>query len=1284
MERSSAAAVREAEFNAGNTPTSAFFTALEGAPILASHNISEHALVLRGVGATVTLLSVAANKSVANDVAVDLFSLLFRSTELRENITRIMPQLNQLDIVIDAIRAEYFHPDYGLVVLEGSLPPPPPFAPPPPAMPPILTAEAAAQTTVSAVIGVALGSAVAGSIGGAVAASAASASAAAAGSAAAGSASSSTATTASSGASAGGVMPLVFGAQRFGASAGIAANKSDLQSDVAGSLGWISGEFGLFSGGNELEDRSASSRIRRRLAIAKPLADFTYEINVRTFNSARHHWWQARRFLQIVEEDDEDEEGEELVVGADGRFEGSPDALTDLFDGLTTFAIAFCVVGLLNVFFHFYWKNKMNTPYYAQLLQYQLPDKPRHSWKYYVGLEQQKHKDDVLDDEWADEMKLKEEEEARVARERRRKERLAGEKTKKPKKEKTAGFIAYPGIFVFPSLQTITCTFFMSGLVGTSCELLATCTQYTEANQAACMAPGALVLTAVVCVLLFCLSQIMHFWINFHHCWVPMEDPDDVEDVEDPLYRWVSKMRVRLARIPVIKLICRKSGRFTIIDRNRGEFVRKWENLREPERTERLLRNPIRFYRRCASDALDCLKLVMMNRASGFGIYGILYDYWMLMVQLIVAGLTGIGPVLEPGTWSADAQVISIFTVQLGTMAFLWGRGPSVDRIDNLIMGCQYAFEGSQTLLIYLGMQPRFEDGQSNMQMAAFFIALGGMALPIVEKGYDAIIVQLSKIFRKDEFSWAACGFAMIGLILTIPALLAEMVGLELGDGDVEGMLDETMGAMETAMEDIAEGMAAAAAASQLADLASNQAYLKNPTPQHHRSAMKLQRHQKRKLLSRQAKEHAAAAKMQAATRGKETRRKLKAEMSLAKDWRDAKDAAETSGATGSLDDAKSASMSWLEQQEKGALRDERLGRAREEFRRRTVVRAREVQELRAQFQRDEMLRQSQQPTLAGDLAVASGPPGTDSEMISFPASEDPIVAAVNQRAGHRITIAVSAGSNGNSGVPLSLRAQSFSRAKHLRNQAEVYQIGRARQTMSRDNMHDIAGILYTRANPKKQKGGAQGTEELRQAALRMKKRVAVSSLPLEMPPQISLFRAATLADIAYMEEHAEYSSSDSDSDEEANEVKKSTSFYRKPQLAKLGEADVLKGTMKNLKTSRWHSGDDEVQTTMSFASRKERLAYEAEQAKKERKEKDERALMKRAAKARKMLPSSLPPTVETPGVQPIVAPTMVFRSPGVDDAASAEPRRAVNFANLTAGPSNESLADEGSHMHRI
>ena len=168
-----------------------------------------------------TIVAVAANASVANSVAVGLFTVLLQTQDLRDNVTRVIPALNPLDIVVASVRAEYYHPVDGLIVIEGSLPPPPPFAPPPPALPPLGFEDLlAAQTAVVTTLSLAVATSVAASVGAAVASAAASATASASASAAAGSSGGGAAgggggASGGGGSAAGGVMPLVFGARMW-------------------------------------------------------------------------------------------------------------------------------------------------------------------------------------------------------------------------------------------------------------------------------------------------------------------------------------------------------------------------------------------------------------------------------------------------------------------------------------------------------------------------------------------------------------------------------------------------------------------------------------------------------------------------------------------------------------------------------------------------------------------------------------------------------------------------------------------------------------------------------------------------------------------------------------------------------------------------------------------------------------------------------------------------------------------------------------------------------------
>ena len=223
------------EMSRGDSLPSLWNASLYRTPLVQSHSVEPPATEITELSTDVRVTVVSDNTSHAYSTASGIFQVLLNSDDFRSSLAaELGVDLN--DILIESLRAEFLHPEDGLIIITGSLPPPPPN------MPFIdLAAQAlAAQTastvaTVSAVIAGAVAAAVAGAVAGSVAGSVAvrprevpQAEA-----------------VAQVGAGGGGVAPLIFGAQRFGASSGLAVEKSELQTGVAGGMGWASGDFGI-------------------------------------------------------------------------------------------------------------------------------------------------------------------------------------------------------------------------------------------------------------------------------------------------------------------------------------------------------------------------------------------------------------------------------------------------------------------------------------------------------------------------------------------------------------------------------------------------------------------------------------------------------------------------------------------------------------------------------------------------------------------------------------------------------------------------------------------------------------------------------------------------------------------------------------------------------------------------------------------------------------------------------------------------------------------------------
>lgn len=684
-------------------------------PLASVRNITLESSMLTELYGSVHLSLVADSKDVADAVAADLFETLVDTTGL---VASLEEQLGlNVSLSISTLRAQFDHPDRGLVILEGSLPPPPPS--PPPNDPGAVEAITTAVTTV--VIG-----AVVGSVGMAAGGAAAGGAAGGAG---------------GGGASGGGAVPLIFGVQRFGASAGLAANKSELQTGVAGGMSWATGSFSLVGGGSppppeaELEDTEEGSGESPELQRRRLMA------------------WLSRRMLARARgSDNDDEEGARLINGTCGEsiintawyaaLEASPclpQALIDLVDNLFTVFIALPAAIVIRLFGHWHWRRRMNKSYYAL----------------------------DLGDAF-----------------------LKVSKGKQPAKRK---FIPLPSFLVFPNLLNLVISVFITGLVEKSVALLTD--QTADCTLLECKWPALLVLGACGLYMAVGFATTWHFYKRFLDDTWELMVPEELDAVDDPLYSLISKCRLRFCPMD------RKSGdlrRFTLIDRVRGEFAAPEEDTEEPARTERLLKHPLRLFHAHAGDHIDAHGLLWLNRSSGsYGALGVFYEWILLSVQLCIATLAALGPIIEPGSPEAHQQMIATMILQYCTALYMLGCRPSSDRIDNGLVTTQFWLEGTQTLLLFLQDSIPFEY-HDELQMGGFYLALAAMFLPIFEKGYDFVIVQGAKLCCKKggPMTPGECAVAFCSCILTIPSLVLQLAGVGVlpDSGLAETIMDEAAG----------------------------------------------------------------------------------------------------------------------------------------------------------------------------------------------------------------------------------------------------------------------------------------------------------------------------------------------------------------------------------------------------------------------------------------------------------------------------------------------------------
>lgn len=191
-----------------------------------------------------------------------------------------------------------------------------------------------------------VGASVGGAAAGAAAAAAGSAAAGAAGGAAAGGAGGAGAGGAGGAGAAGGaaMFPLVLGAQRFAASDGLACKKSELQSGVAGSMGWTTGELSLLSedGVTPGETTAAVRRMLRQVVPEQLL---------------------PRRLS-------EESEGGGLAAVEASICEGEcsrPREVTKLLNQLLVFGLTLAFLLLIYGMGIYCWTRRINRKYYAMV-----------------------------------------------------------------------------------------------------------------------------------------------------------------------------------------------------------------------------------------------------------------------------------------------------------------------------------------------------------------------------------------------------------------------------------------------------------------------------------------------------------------------------------------------------------------------------------------------------------------------------------------------------------------------------------------------------------------------------------------------------------------------------------------------------------------------------------------------------------------------------------------------------------------------------------------------------
>lgn len=330
-------------------------------------------------------------------------------------------------------------------------------------------------------------------------------------------------------------------------------------------------------------------------------------------------------------------------------------------------------------------------------------------------------------------------------------------------------FRPFPSPLVFPGIQILAIQIFCSGILGNAIKVVTGSGGCTEAG---CRVFAAFCIAFVVAYEVLTASLVIHFHRHFRAaCWHAVPRPTDATKVSDPLFRLLSKMA---------HLILPKQGpfAFTAIDRPRGLFKAPKEWKQEPRRTERLLAAPRVWEKSNASDTLDGIGFALMARAGGDSLAASMFEMAVFGSSLCIAALNSIRSDLVAGSAGATGTIIAVLCVQVAMVFYVVAYRPSADRVINILVFSQFFLEGAgSAIFLFQAISPEQSSGAAS---ARFTMCLLAMFAPVIQRFYDAIIVQSFKVLR-GGFTWKGFFFSMMGFVVFLPTMIIRLSSCDCG-----------------------------------------------------------------------------------------------------------------------------------------------------------------------------------------------------------------------------------------------------------------------------------------------------------------------------------------------------------------------------------------------------------------------------------------------------------------------------------------------------------------------
>lgn len=381
-------------------------------------------------------------------------------------------------------------------------------------------------------------------------------------------------------------------------------------------------------------------------------------------------------------------------------------------------------------------------------------------------------------------------------------------------------FTPFPKSLLWPTPLFFTSSVFVTGLTRAASKLLAV---QPEGCGSLCISSAIATLGFVGLLLVVAACDLILFF-RYHREHVPWKPGARVAgptELNDPMMRLAANIRLQLTYLAIQLRLTAPSTAATagakpgaqavpalkrahatardllasrgVRDRKSGAWGAPADDTKEPERTERILAQPFAVRRLRHGDALQSREGYLLFRINGSNRIGVAYRVIVLAVNVTFGVLSGIQPLLSPGTAAATAQAALILVMQFG-MSFLCCKFlPDADRIISRVASIQFFAEALSTATLLGASLLPYGDSEAQpaevtsgdttsavdrgalhafLLSAGFWAAIAAMCMPIIQVIEQRLLTPSLLALRTKKGDYLSLGAALYILVMALPRQL--------------------------------------------------------------------------------------------------------------------------------------------------------------------------------------------------------------------------------------------------------------------------------------------------------------------------------------------------------------------------------------------------------------------------------------------------------------------------------------------------------------------------------